>query len=88
MKIEFSKKAEKDFKSLDKSMQERVSQLLIQIQKGPKEWINHGKRLKGNLSNFWSFRLGNYRLIGIQKDGQLVFIALRIAHRRLVYDSI
>ncbi len=46
-----------------------------------------GKPLKGQLSELWRYRVGNYRIICDIKDQELVILVLRIAHRKDVYSQ-
>lgn len=46
----------------------------------------HGKALKGELRDYWRYRVGDYRILCIIDDGQLVVIAVTIGNRRNVYD--
>ncbi len=47
----------------------------------------HGKALKGNLSGYWRYRLGPYRLIERIQDGVLLILMIEIGHRREAYDG-
>jgi mRNA interferase RelE/StbE len=44
-----------------------------------------GQRLQGTLSEFWKYRVGDYRLICSLEDDRFVVLVLRIGHRREVY---
>lgn len=45
----------------------------------------HGKGLKGNLSNYWRYRVGDYRILAEINDSEIVIIIVEIGHRRDVY---
>ena len=45
----------------------------------------HGKALTGNLSKYWRYRIGDYRLICEIHDSELVIIAVTIGHRKEIY---
>ena len=47
----------------------------------------HGKSLKGNLSQYWRYRVGDYRILCTIDDGRLVVQTIRIGHRSAVYDE-
>ena len=47
----------------------------------------HGKSLKGNLSEYWRYRVGDYRVICSIEDNELVVIAIAVGHRRDIYNS-
>ena len=44
-----------------------------------------GKALVGNLKGYWRYRIGNYRLLAIIKDDELIIVAVEIEHRKSVY---
>ncbi|MBY0281582.1 MAG: type II toxin-antitoxin system RelE/ParE family toxin [Alphaproteobacteria bacterium] len=43
--------------------------------------------MKGRLKVFWSYRVGDYRIICNLQDKEFVILALQIAHRRDVYKA-
>ena len=76
----------------------QVKKLDKQVQKLIHKWINkhltectnprvYGKALKADLKGYWRYRIGEYRLIVEIKDGELVIVAINIAHRREVYKK-
>lgn len=46
---------------------------------------SRGKRLEGDLGEYWRYRIGDYRVICEIQDRDLVVLALRIGHRSEVY---
>lgn len=85
-RVETTSKFDKEFKKLDK-----YTQLMI------KSWIEknlinctdprlHGKALTANRHGQWRYRIGDYRLICLIEDDELVILALSVGHRREVYD--
>ena len=45
-----------------------------------------GKSLKGELGEFWRYRVGDYRILCEIRDDELVILAATIGHRRDVYE--
>ncbi|RAH27318.1 type II toxin-antitoxin system RelE family toxin [Pantoea agglomerans] len=45
-----------------------------------------GKPLKGELGEFWRYRVGDYRTRCEIRDDELVILAAAIGHRRDVYE--
>ena len=43
------------------------------------------KSLKGEINNYWRFRVGDFRLICDIQDEKLRVLVIRIAHRREIY---
>jgi mRNA interferase RelE/StbE len=46
-----------------------------------------GERLKGNLREFWRYRVGEYRILTKIQDDQVLVLVVRIAHRGKVYKQ-
>lgn len=84
-KIKFTKTAEKELSKLDKQSAQRIVRFFkdrLSISENPKLL---GKQLSGELSVFWRFRVGDFRIICEIKDDELVILALRIGHRKDIY---
>ncbi|MCP5536388.1 MAG: type II toxin-antitoxin system RelE/ParE family toxin [Akkermansiaceae bacterium] len=45
-----------------------------------------GKPLKGELGELWRYRTSHYRIICQLRDDELVVLAVRVGHRRDVYE--
>ena len=84
-KILFTDKAKKQLKKLDK----HISALIIGwLEKNIENTENprvHGKGLVENKSGQWRYRIGDYRMICIIKDNELIILAITIGHRREIY---
>ena len=85
-RLEFSKRALKDLKSMDPS----VAWLLFSwLKKNVDGSVNprlHGKALSGDKAGQWLCRIGDYRAICIIEDDRVVVLVLTVGHRRCVYD--
>jgi len=84
-KVELSPTALKQLGKLDKSVSRRVLNFLRQRVEKLDDPRQIGQRLQGTLSEFWKYRVGDYRLICSLEDDRLVVLVLRIGHRRDVY---
>lgn len=83
--IEFRPNARNEFRKLDRSVQRRVINYLEQrvIASGnPRQF---GKLLSGDMGEFWSYRVGDYRIISLIEDKRLVVVVVSVGHRRDVY---
>ncbi|CAO5674033.1 MAG: hypothetical protein CNLJKLNK_01445 [Holosporales bacterium] len=80
----FDEKAEKQFSKLDKPIKKQITQGLekIIISQDPKALASP---LKGIKSQFWRYRIGNYRIIVRFEDNDFIIVAVKIGHRRLIY---
>ncbi|NQG97807.1 type II toxin-antitoxin system RelE/ParE family toxin [Streptococcus suis] len=47
-----------------------------------------GKYLTGNLAGYVRFRVGNYRIIAVVDDGELVLLNLHVGHRSEIYKKL
>ena len=83
-RVETTPRFEKEFRKLD-----RYTQRML------KAWIDknlvdcadpraHGKGLTANRSGQWRYRIGDYRLLCLIEDEELVILALTVGHRREV----
>ena len=77
--VRYSKKAQKQIKKLDKSVQIDKH---IDGSDNPRQF---GKGLSGNHAREWRYRIGDYRLICDIEDDKLIILALEFGHRRDIY---
>lgn len=79
-KVIYEKRAIKSLSKIDKGQQ---NILLAWIEKNlintdnPKK---HGKALKGNLKEYWRYRVGNYRILADINSNQIKIIIFNIGH--------
>lgn len=83
--IEFTNSAAKQFDKLDKPVQLRIIKFLTTRLAKLEDPRQLGKQLQGSLSDYWSYRVGDYRLLAIFEDKRLIIVLNDIAHRRHVY---
>lgn len=83
--VETSAQFDKQVKKLDNQTAARVNNTLLQIAATglPR---SKGKQLTGNLSQYWCYRIGDYRVICNLQDTKMVILAVRTGHRREVYE--
>ena len=70
---------DKEFKKLDKFTQKNLE--------GCENPRILGKGLTSNRSGQWRYRIGDYRLICIIEDKELIILALTVGHRRDIYEK-
>ena len=70
---------DKEFKKLDKFTQKNLE--------GCENPCIQGKGLTSNRSGQWRYRIGDYRLICIIEDKELIILALTVGHRRDIYEK-
>ena len=84
--INYSDRALKSLRKMDKQNARRIvvfMDLRIAVAADPRQ---SGKPLKGELGEFWRYRVGDYRILCEIRDDELVILAATIGHRREVYD--
>jgi len=75
-------RAAKDLGKIEKLVQERIKEQLRELKERPEQV---GKQLR--YSDFWSLRIGDYRVI-YEIDGKKhEVIVLFVGHRKKVYDD-
>lgn len=82
--IEISPSASKSLKHLEKSNKnvcERLIKAIDQLKTNP----FLGKKLLGELSNFRSLRVGEYRVLYLVIEKMVLIQVVKIAHRKEVY---
>lgn len=84
--LEFKEQALKELQKLDKPIQKQIFNYMKNrvVESGNPRLF--GKPLKGNLHEFWSYRIGDYRVICALEDEIYTVLAIRIGHRREVYE--
>jgi len=84
-RIEFDSAAQKELEQLDKPVARRILKFLYHRVGKLDDPRRIGERLHGTLSEFWKYRVGDYRLICSLENDRLRVLVLRIGHRREVY---
>ena len=82
-KIEYTDRAEKALSKLDKTTERRVVRFLFE--KAANSPRRYGKALAGPLGGFWSYRVGDYRVLAKIEDEELIILVVRVEHRSSVY---
>ena len=85
-KVELSDLAKKQLKKLDDSVAKMILKWLKKNVDGCDDPRIHGKSLEGNLSEYWRYRVGDYRILCIIDDGRLIVQAISIGNRKNVYN--
>jgi len=83
--VEVSPKAQRQLDELDKPVARRISRFLYERIGKLDDPRQLGECLQGTLSEFWRYRVGDYRIICSLEHERLVVLVLRIGHRREIY---
>lgn len=83
--LKFTDNAKKQLKKMDKYIARLIVNWMMKNIHGSDNPRVRGKALKANLSDYWRYRVGNYRVITEIKDDDLVVVAVEIGHRKEIY---
>ena len=84
MQIIIQPTAKKQLKNLDFTVQKRIAKFIDNLE-GLENPRIKGKSLAGNLSGFWRYRVGDYRIICDIVDNEIAIYILDISHRSKSY---
>lgn len=77
---------DREFKKLDRYTQRMLKSWIDKNLVNCADPRAHGKGLTANRSGQWRYRIGDYRLICVIQDSELVILALSVGHRSVVYQ--
>ena len=77
----YSKSASKQIKKFDKELRSRLLSALERIRIRPSPYV---KKLVGN--PYFSFRVGDYRVILDIKEDKLIILVIEVGYRRIIYQ--
>jgi mRNA interferase RelE/StbE len=83
--IEITARARKNINNLDKQAAIRVLSFLSDRLAATDNPRQLGKQLTGPLKHYWSYRVGDYRLLCEIKDEKLIVLVLEVGNRREIY---
>ena len=81
-KLLFDEKVVKDLRKIDKTQQSKIlSVIKLKLIENP--YV--GKKLIGDLSPLYRYRVGNYRIIYDIVEKEVVVVVIKIKHRKDAY---
>jgi len=84
-KIEFTPAAEKELSRLGKDEARRIIRFLRErVAPEPK---TTGGQLKGNLREFWRWRVGDYRILAKIENDRLLVLVVQVGHPKAIYGG-
>ena len=84
--FDYTVTAAREFARLDFAAQKRIARYQ-QTRIAGGDPRRFGKPLRGDKHGLWRWRVDDYRLIGQIKDGELLILIVRVAHRSTVYED-
>ena len=83
--VETTVRFDQEFKKLDKYTQQMIKSWIGKNLQNCENPRTHGKGLTANKSGQWRYRIGDYRLLCLIQDQELIILALTVGHRRDFY---
>ena len=72
----------KDARDLPPAVVGRVRNAIEKLGENPRL----GKRLTGELTPYWSYRVGDYRILYEIQEQALIVLVVMLGHRRAIYE--
>lgn len=85
-KVEFTQRALKDLKKLDRHTAALILGWIRKNLEGCENPRLYGKGLTATRSGQWRYRVGDYRLLADIQDNKIIILILNIGHRREIYN--
>ena len=85
--VETTERFDREFKKLDRYTQRMIKAWIDKNLEGCEDPRRHGKALTANRKGQWRYRIGDYRLICLIEDNELIILALSVGHRREIYNT-
>lgn len=85
--VVYDKKAIKSLSKIDRGQQNII---LAWVEKNLVNTDNpkkYGKVLKGNLNEYWRYRVGNYRILADINENEIKIIIFNLGHRKDIYTK-
>lgn len=82
----FTAKAFKQLRKLGNEPSRRIVRFLKTRIQGTEDPRQFGKVLKGDLGDFWRYRVDDYRILCRIQDDELIVLVVEVGHRSDVYD--
>lgn len=81
----FTAKARKQLHKLGHDPSRRIVRFLKARVRGDEDPRRFGKALRGELGEFWRYRVDDFRILCRIEDDVLVVVVVEVGHRRGVY---
>ena len=83
--VEFTKDGEKQLTKLDRTAARRIVRALEELAAAGRP-RDTGKPLKGNLAEYWRYRVGSYRMLCMIDDVNMRIVVVEVGHRQSIYE--
>lgn len=84
--VVYTKKAIKSLNKIDQSQQRMIIAWIEKNLINTENPKSLGKSLKGNLKEYWRYRVGKYRILADINNDEIKIIIFNIGHRKDIYS--
>ncbi|MEI6398576.1 MAG: type II toxin-antitoxin system RelE/ParE family toxin [Pseudomonadota bacterium] len=84
--IEYSARALRSLRKIDKTTQQRIVDFMDNRVAVHQQPLSLAKPMQGKFSGKWRYRVGDYRLICSLEDQKMVILVIEIGHRSDIYE--
>lgn len=85
--IFFEKNANRELERLDITQQRIITKWIKKNLENTNNPRIYGKSLKGNLRDYWRYRVGNYRIIAEINDIEVKILIINVGYRKDIYKK-
>jgi mRNA interferase RelE/StbE len=82
--VRLSREAHRFYQNADDALAGRLNRCFDQLARDPRDHPN-ARRLKGPLTGYWRYRVGDWRVVYRVDDDEMVVTVMLIAHRSEAY---
>ena len=83
--LKYEARAVKQIKKLDPATRNLIKSWIEKNLLNTDNPRQHGKGLTGSLSQYWRYRVGDYRILAEINDAEIIIIIVEIGNRRDIY---
>lgn len=83
--LKYEARAVKQIKKLDPATRKLIKSWIEKNLLNTDNPRQHGKGLTGSLSQYWRYRVGDYRILAEINDAEIIIIIVEIGHRRDIW---
>ena len=84
--VKYEERAVKQIRKLDNSAKRLIKSWIEKNLVGTSDPRRFGKALKGDLGEYWRYRVGDYRIIAEIVDQEVLIIVVEVGHRKDIYQ--
>jgi mRNA interferase RelE/StbE len=86
--LDFHNRAKKQIQTLPKAVQKRIVSYFEERVLTQLDPSTLASQLVGEMTGFYRYRIGDYRVITSIDQGKMVILALEIGHRKEIYKKV